>query len=595
MDNVTDYPAHRVQSGYMITKIFTASALAFLLGSTPAYAQTAPAPVPVSSEVFATVNIYNATTTSQTGNTFTIDFDISNREGVQLGVRYGVSLVKISATGAISVADEHVYDETLTLGAGEMVHKTITYTAPASLSGEYTLILASKSSSGVPFAIETLGNVTLAGQKEAIRIDPDTCFATVSGEKNVKHALDTLLSIGTSDTLSLHCTVVNGTKASVTLTPQVVQRLRSTYGDIVPDSAVAASVVAPVGKSDFIVEIPRVTEAQKYYVTVSLRGAEHETNTVMFRYAFRGAGASIRTLLLDKDAYVKGDTATISFIWSPLVDTVAKGEYSVSTPLASLAPTFSITDGSGASCGAPVTQTLTEQDRLMKASFPITADCRNPKVQATLADASSGTLDAQSFSVTSRVVTPSFFARVLAFMGNNYVIIASIILALLLAFVLYKRRVGLPVVMLLFAFGLFGGVNTARADSVILYAICPVGQPCEAATSIWISGSLDKSSYAPGETVYFSAYASSDDNPQGGSLLAQACLGDTCSADSFPDIYSPQDLRGFVSGQSVVVGTAPSSSGTVSTGYGASGYGGKRGSIPLTVIALPPFVQLNFQ
>lgn len=582
----------------MITKIAVLSTLALFIWVPTAFAQTTTQPTPMA-EVFATVNIYNATTTSQTGNTFTIDFDISNREGVQPGVRYGVSLVKMSGGAITTVADEHVYDETLTLGAGEMVHKTITYTAPASLSGEYTLMLGSKSSSGVPFATKLLGKVTLQGKKETVSIDPVSCFVTVSGEQNVKHMLDTLVSIGSVDAVSLHCTATNSTKESVTLAPSIVQRLRSTYGDIVPSSAAIESiVVAPQAKFDFTISIPKVTEAQKYYVVVSLHDATRETNAVTFRYALRGAGASIRTLLLDKDMYAKGDTAMISFIWSSLVDTVAKGEYAVSAPLASLVATFSITDGNGVSCGAPVTIPLTSSERLTKASFPITTDCRNPKVQATLADVTAGTLDAQSFSVTSRGATPSFFANLLAFMKNIYVIIGSIVLALLFSIVLYKRRASLPIVMLLFAFTLFGGVNTARADSATLYYGCGGGTiTCPQATAIWAWGGLDQSSYTPGQNVIFQVSMASDDNPQLSTGVTPVAYGAINTAgftgDVFPGTYSPEDLRGGISG-SISLGTAPSSSGYVRTYYGAGGYSGTSGSIPFTVIA-PPSVSLYFQ
>ena len=581
----------------MIKKIFAASTFAFFFVALPVYAQTAAVPTLVSSEVFATVNIYNATTTAQTGDTFTIAFDISNREGVQPGVRYGISLVKIVG-GAIHVADEHVYDETLTLGAGEMIHKTITYTAPANLSGEYSLLLTSKSSSGVPFATGRLGKVVLKGQKESIAIDMATCFAATSAEKGVKQALNAFISIGSSDTLSLHCAVTNGTKESVTLVSNVVQRLRSAYGDIVPSEKTPITtnvVVAPMAKSDFVIEIPKVTEAQKYYVAVSLRDSAHETNTVTFRYALRGAGASIRTLLLDKDAYVKGDTATVSFLWSPLVDTVAKGDYSVSTPLAGLAATLSITDGSGASCGAPVTQPLTKQDTLTKVAFPITADCRNPKVQATLTDAAAGTLDAQSFSITSRGAGMSLFSAILAFMKNSYVIIASIILALLLAFVLYKRRAGLPVLMLLFAFTLFGGAEKARADSAALLYDCSTGISCPGATTIWAWGYLDQASYAPGQNIVFTVEMGSDDNPIGVTPITYAAVNNNpFSGDIFPGTYSPYNLFADGISGSLSLGAAPSTSGYVRTYYGAGGYKGVSGSIPFTITA-PPVVNLYFQ
>ncbi len=84
-------------------KIFIGFIVLFLLAiSTQVLAETAPAKtkptskdaISVNTVVLATVNIQNAKIVSQKDNTFNISFSLSNREGVQSGVKYGIELIK---------------------------------------------------------------------------------------------------------------------------------------------------------------------------------------------------------------------------------------------------------------------------------------------------------------------------------------------------------------------------------------------------------------------------------------------------------------------------------------------------------------------
>src|SRR3989344_2739551 len=56
----------------------------------------------------ATVNIQNAKIISQEGNTLRISFDLTNREGIQAGVRYAVDLIATSTKGQF-LADEKIF------------------------------------------------------------------------------------------------------------------------------------------------------------------------------------------------------------------------------------------------------------------------------------------------------------------------------------------------------------------------------------------------------------------------------------------------------------------------------------------------------
>jgi hypothetical protein len=145
-------------------KISHLSLTALLLGALllpgTVLAQTA-APKEGEVTVIATVNIYNAKIVSQSGRTLTIAFDLSNREGIQSGVRYSAYLAQSVPTGGM-IVDKKVYDEVLTLGAGATIHKEITYTVPDYISGTYDLWIESESTNGLPLASMILGKATLS-------------------------------------------------------------------------------------------------------------------------------------------------------------------------------------------------------------------------------------------------------------------------------------------------------------------------------------------------------------------------------------------------------------------------------------------------
>ena len=77
---------------------------------------------------------------------------------MQSGIKYSALLN--DAKG--SVVDEKVFDETLVLGEGQTVHKSIVYTPATSLpSGKYKLWIRSQNSSGLPLGLASVGDVSI--------------------------------------------------------------------------------------------------------------------------------------------------------------------------------------------------------------------------------------------------------------------------------------------------------------------------------------------------------------------------------------------------------------------------------------------------
>ena len=117
-------------------KLFLGALFIAILSISPAMAQTTTVDSdPITQKAIATVNIQDTKIISQDKNVVHIYFKLTNREGVQTGLKYGVSLVS-EIKGKQVVVDEKVYDESFSLLANDSVVKNIEYVAPKVLDTE---------------------------------------------------------------------------------------------------------------------------------------------------------------------------------------------------------------------------------------------------------------------------------------------------------------------------------------------------------------------------------------------------------------------------------------------------------------------------
>ncbi len=331
--------------------------------------------------VLATVNIQNARVVSQADHTLSISFDISNRTGVQPSVRYSVQLVGVgTSTTHVVFADEYVFPDTVSLDEHTSVHKDIVYTAPRGLMGRFEVYIQAESDTGFPLATADAGRATFATAVSGVGIAANTCYLTVQGEKgSPKYTLQQGVDIASTEQLLLHCSATNYSGASVALTPQYETRYRSVYGDSVAQTGGDASpiVLAPHETKQFSLVLPKASEPQAYDVLFSLVSGNSTSNTIAVLYVLQGSSATIQNIGLDKSGYPSGDTAVVSFFWSPSADGSPHSRLGTSSPSATTAV---ITLQSGTTvCATPVTQPLTKNP-LVRASLPVLAACANPQV-----------------------------------------------------------------------------------------------------------------------------------------------------------------------------------------------------------------------
>ena len=381
----------------------------------------------------AMVNIENQKIVSQKDNNFMLSFDLSNGKGLQSGVKYGVELVPENAH---YIADQKVYDESMTLYENSTVHKEITYVAPAGFNGDYDLYVLSNNESGFPFAIASLGKIKLTSSKEAVDIVNDTCYLKINDGKH--HTITEGVYVNKDESINLICDVVNHSNLPISVNPSFETRYFSMYGKVAPQSEVKDEPISFVKgeKKTISLALPVGLIPQFYTLKVNLNGINASSNDVYVHYVVNGTSAIIQKLSLDKDIYKKGDNGTLSLIWSAVSGDLSNSDKHP-TILPPLTMNISIKGNDGKDCISPISKPLVRDYDNPQTGIPFTVlkDCLNPNTSITITDNKGNVLDQKGFLFkTSPNETPK----------NNtskyYVIIFIILIVLIFSFYLIKRN-----------------------------------------------------------------------------------------------------------------------------------------------------------
>ncbi|NTV22047.1 MAG: hypothetical protein HGB03_00575 [Candidatus Yonathbacteria bacterium] len=497
--------------------------------------------------IVATVGVYNAHVISQNDQYVSVAFDIANGDMVQPDIRYGVEVVKKTTNGSSVIVDTVVYDEIVSLGAGEKVSRQVSYAIPAYLNGIYDVRILTETGKGLSLGEMTAGTVRFSGSS-SISLDVATCYLSV-GSEEARYTLRQGIDILPSEILSVTCQVTN-TSSEKSVVPLFETYERSVFGNMISSSS-GESFSIPAGISKVSFPLPVSDKPQAYDVRVSLteNGSPVTTPTIV-HYVIQGDSATIQNIRLDKKMYSAGEVATVSFFISGMADQFPDSRAEEKS-LEQTSLVVSMYDKDGVSCGDPVTVSSQDLDlsgvSISSVSVPVSVTCADPSVSVTLKDASGNTLD--SSIVSTFMQSPEFTAWI----SLIVVIIAAIIILILV------RRVGtksslttvllLGIIfspMLIFAGGAGDGginsVNTLKTDPVStekdtttstqetpLVTSFTATKKFETVT-ITVNANLNKQEYAPYEPVYIE-----------GKATLSLCKNDWLNSDLFWAIESVPD------------------------------------------------------
>ena len=446
----------------------------------------------------STVSIYN-TEYTQTGSVFEINFEITNEQAVQPGVRYGILLRQNTEGGQITV-DEYAEAETITLGPKESLVRQVTYAAPKVLDGLFTIYVVAKNADGFTLATNKVADVTInRAETLGAYIDVTSCYLTHAGDtSNTHYTLSDTARIQGGDMLTSHCMIENVGDTPLTVVPHATMYRRSLFGETVTAPPFGEdSITLNAGeKREIATTFSAAGDPQTYAVAISYG---YVSNSVMYRYTVEGSSGSVRNIRLDKDSYAAGDTALVSLDWI--------GPATLSGPQAFI----SFSTKSGTSCGDPVLYPLVGSMH-HDIAVPVTESCHEPDVNLRLSDSSTGILGEYLYVVDKTPGTPQQEIAEVSHQGtfsNTMLLIlfgfAVVVFgALTLAFFSRRKKespmmpptVG-PLVFFV-AFSLLSFFHAGSAEAVSFNVDAP--QPI-ATRFVEFQVSLNKSQYAAGESI----------------------------------------------------------------------------------------------
>lgn len=476
-------------------------------GATGAHAQEASEAV-----LLASVDIYEAQVLSVEGFDVNVSFDLHNGVGVQPGVRYAVYLFE-ERDGDTAFVDALAYDETLVLGPGETVHKTVPYTAPSYLKGDYQVWVASESTKGLPLGQGFAGQVTLKGDGAYVEVALDSCELLIEGEDE-PFALVQGVDIAPHETLMLSCSVKNHFDTAVRLTPSLDTYRRSIFGEHISDDAdeTHAFELKAGEERNVLLPLPIVKEPQAYDVVVTLGTEEGPvSNAVIAHYVLQGESGTLQNVRIDREAYNAGDAARVTVDWSGRADGFADARQEPVDEQETFAEIV-LSDASGELCAEPYKTKFSPSGMNEEVlSVPITKQCEDVSARIVLADHAGNVLDMTEFNVNGGpvAIAPTKEEPGTGPSPRTTVIVLGLIIATATAIFIIRlrsRKDGLSIFFIFCAasatfFLLFTG--SAEASTFMVPTSCHEGGWTNAVYTV----NMNKGQYAPGEQMVITTAA----------------------------------------------------------------------------------------
>ncbi len=392
------------------------------------------------SDLVATVNIYRAKLISQNDNTFNVSFDLSNRIGVQTGIKYSIYLSDSSG----NTVDEKVYDDVVSIGENQRITKTAEYTPSFAVpTGKYTLMIRSESSGGLPLAIGTFGlvNITSNVSASSITILPDTCYLTIGTNTKTKYTLRQGVDIGDTESLTATCSVSSILKLTTSFTPLFETRVRDIFGVKADQTGGATSSISiKHGTSTISLVLPKALKPQAYDVLFNLtyNDGSVTSNTINFHYVLNGSSGTVQNVIFDKLSYVAGDTANLKILISDAADTFS-GSRTGGTSISNKIVNISLISKDVVTCGS-ISKSLSANDsEYLTLSIPISVDCFNPTASVTFSttgtDGTQQVLDSKTFTTPLQTQTPPLAN---SSMPTTVIVLISLILIAVIIFIYEK-------------------------------------------------------------------------------------------------------------------------------------------------------------
>jgi len=380
---------------------------------------------------------------SQDGNRLKVSFNIINYgHRIQSNIKYGIFLIpkKDSLEIIQNKTGEKVYLEEISLIEHEGINRTVEYTAPSYLAGEYLLSIGLYVSSGLPLESQIITEpVLLEGDNQFLEILPSSCHLTIEGGAvNKKYSMTEGISLDSSkEKLVGSCNVINHFDKQVKFTPTFETYRRSVYGKKIEESQsdLGEFQFNPGEEKVISFTLPTNMESQAYDTRIMLKNeGKSISNSVAMHYVLKGVSATIQNITFDKSSYLKGETAGVNLFWTGSADQFPDSRVE-GTVVKDLTVDLFIKDKENNQICGQATQKLDSMIPSVSIPTLIIMDCDSPVILSTIKD-KEGKILAQKESQISDRESSNANRRVIALT----ILVSLFVIILVIAIVLNIKR-----------------------------------------------------------------------------------------------------------------------------------------------------------
>jgi hypothetical protein len=356
-------------------------------------------------KIVATVEIYDATVTSQDDHSVIIDFDLYNDKGAQANIKYAVRLLNIDKDGNAVTVHQKNYDEVVNLSENDTLHKQITYDIPKYIEGTYYIGLVSENDKGLPLATAILidNEISLkSNEKDYVEIVKDSCQIIV---ENKKYQSYFGVDIDPEENLMLDCKFINHFNQDTEVFPVLTTYRRTAFGEKVNEVVIDESFTFNKKESknnSLLIKHPK--QPQSYTTIISLQDKNGNliSNKASVHYVVRGSSATIQNVVFDKDYYNAKDIAKLSFLITGAADNFPGARQEQGTDLKNATLKLTINTLEGEKC-AQKELPLNDKDLpFVDTEMQISNDCINPVLSVEVVDEDGLVLDDSSYFVMTK-------------------------------------------------------------------------------------------------------------------------------------------------------------------------------------------------
>ncbi len=401
----------------------------------------------------ATVNIYDVASTKINSKTYRISFLLSNREGIQPNIRYGIKLVRRYSSDPV---DLRLANQEIALGENDQKEITMEYSIPDYISdGVYRMLIVAQNQNGLLLASSpTSFPEKFIVIENSAGLDLENCYLQVEGEgSDITYTIRQGVTINAGEeALIANCDIVNSSSKSGDVRLQLITHKRDQFGDIL-DNKILDQTISIKGneKQAISFELPLLTTPQAYDIDAFLINEKGEkvSYSKYLHYVVAGNSATIQNVLLNKTDYLADEKAELLLLWTGSADTFSYSR--IPGVMATYVADVEIKDKEGEICGH-ISKTLKNPEVIGEETLMIDIhkDCSGAIAEVSLSDGSGTLLDSTKIDLNNPTspIAINALVPISSFTSSSTLAVYVIIFVLILILIAYgililkKNKVG---------------------------------------------------------------------------------------------------------------------------------------------------------